>query len=266
MFIPDTGMAFVYRDLSQAEARIVAHLANSERLIELFDDPTRDVHTENARRIFGKSDINEEERFLAKRVIHASNYGMGPEKLMRVVNEDAAVTGVRIDFRKARDLIDKYFMLYPEIKEVFWKGVEKELRFTRTLNTPFGRKRMFFGRWDDKLLNEAYSYIPQSTIGDLCNKGVVRCFNEIEQTGEGQLLLQVHDSILMQCPIDQVQKVAHLMGEAMNNPFEMNGRQVIIPTDVKVGLNWGSQKEDNPYGLVKLSSWLTNHPTGQARL
>lgn len=265
MFIADEGMCFVYRDLSQAEARVVAYLANCRGLIELFEDPSRDIHTENAARIFGKhtKDVSETERYLAKRVVHAANYGMGPDRLVQVVNEDAKATGVRIDQRQARSLIDRYFLLYPEIREVFWKQVENELRYTRTLTTPFGRKRMFFGRWDDKLLREAYSYIPQSTVGDLCCKGLVRCFDSIQRPGLGQLLLQVHDSILVQCNKDKVNVVASLMSQAMEIPIRLGEHEFIIPTDCKVGLNWGAnlknQPELNPNGLMDISKWLVEH-------
>jgi DNA polymerase-1 len=254
MFIADPGMAFVYCDLSQAEARIVAHLAEAQGLIDLFADPTRDVHKENAARIFGKplNAITFEERYCAKRVLHASNYGMEAEKLMLVVNEDAATTGVRLSLAQAQNLLTRYWMLYPEIKETYWRRVEAELRSTRTLVTPFGRKRLFFGRWDDKLLREAYAYIPQSTVGDLLNKGLVRCYDMIELAGKAQLLLQVHDSILVQCPIDQVRSVADMMQTCMAIPITINRRTFTIPSDAKTGINWGTQNKDNPNGMREI--------------
>lgn len=270
MFLADEGCAIVGRDYSQAEARIVAYKAGAQGLIDLFNDPTRDVHSENAARIFGRKiprlisdggDVTEEERYLAKRVVHAANYGMREDRLMRVVNEDAPYTGVRIDLAKARQLLESYFMLYPEIREVFWKGVENELRATRILTTPFGRKRMFFARFDDKMIRDAYSYIPQSTVGDLGTMAIVNCYRAIEQVvPHAHLWLQVHDAVYMQCRVEDVPTVAGMMEQAMKIPITMDGQTFTIPTDCKVGYNWGMRPkkhpEENPNGMISLDKWL----------
>lgn len=262
MFISDPGKVFIYRDFSQAEARVVAYLAGAEGLIELFEDPTRDIHRENASRIFGKplKDVTDNERYLAKKVVHASNYGMGPARLVELVAEESEFTGIRINFAQAQDLINRYFLLYPEIKEVWWKRVESDIRYSRTLNTPFGRKRMFFGRWDDKLLRDAYSYQPQSAVGYLGCQAVVNCYHQVEKAMPGyELLLQVHDSVLGQSPVSLVHDAAEAMQAAMNIPITINGRTFFIPTDCKVGLNWARASSENPNGLRDLSKaeeWL----------
>ena len=251
MFVPLEGYAFINADYSQAEARVVAHLAEEEGLIELFDDPTRDVHKENAARIFRKpvADISPTQRYLAKRVIHASNYGMGANRLYDVVNQDAITTGVRITRGEAAQLLDAYFMLYPKVREVFWKEIEHELQRTRILTTPFGRKRSFFGRWDEKFLKEAYAFIPQSTIGDLCCKAIVRA--HWTKRPEWNLLVNVHDSILMQCPEAHVAECISWLKEQMDIPFYIKGRRCMVPTDFEVGYNWGKESETNPRGLKK---------------
>lgn len=268
MFIADPGKVFIYRDFSQAEARVVAYLARCQGLIELFEDPSRDIHKENAARIFNKdiSDIADyPERYLAKRVVHASNYGMGGVRLVQVVNEDAATTGVRLTISEADQLIFKYFMLYPELKENYWREVCETVRDTRVLYTPFGRRREFFGRLEygasymqpDNLLREALSYIPQSTVGDLCNIAVANCYRDV-QLGRPELgaefLLAVHDSILMQCNEDKVYETAAAMEAAMNIPMELHGKTFRIPTDCKVGTRWCSAKT-MPGGLVDISKW-----------
>jgi len=266
MFVADPGCSFVYRDYSQAEARLVAYQSRCKGLVELFEDPTRDVHTENAARIFGHSvavrqknggSVTETERYLAKKTVHACNYGMAAPRLVEVVNEDSATTGVRITLQQARQLIDKYFMLYPEIQQNFWREVESELKHTRILNTPFGRKRMFFARWDDKLLREAYSYVPQSTIGDLGRIAWVRIASALDEQPRfgGIVLLQVHDSILVQCKTEHVREVAALMEREMDIEMTLGQYKFRVPTDCKVGLNWGNQADDNPDGLVEMKGW-----------
>jgi len=251
MFIARPGMAFVYADYSQAEARLVAYISRCQGLIELFEDPSRDVHTENASRIFGKplDQISPEERYLAKRVVHACNYGMGALRLMQVVNEDADITGVRLNKRDAQDLIDRYFMLYPEIKENFWREVDTELKYSRTLTSPFGRKRQFFGRWDDKLLRDAYAYKPQSGVGDLTNMAIVAIYRA--NIPDTHILLNVHDAILTECPREDAQDVADRMRVLMDIPVPIFNAEVHIPTDCEIGLNWGHKSDDNPDGLDK---------------
>lgn len=259
MFIADEGKLFIYRDFSQAEARVVAYLARCHGLIELFEDPTRDIHKENAARIFRKpvSEITEEERYLAKRVVHACHYGMGGEHLVTVVNEDAEATGIRINRQIADQLIMKYFAIYPELKENFWREVEQQVRQTRTLQTCLGQNRAFFGRMDDKLIREAYSYIPQATVGAMGVEAVANCYEQIElgmpHTG-AQFLLNVHDSILMQCDEDHYEEVAKAMEEAMDIELEYFGQKFHIPTDVKIGRNWAKKQKngDNPAGLRDL--------------
>lgn len=252
MFIPDEGKVFIQADYSQAEARIVAYLARSELMIDLFEDPSRDIHTENAARIFNKpiESISYNERYLAKKVIHASNYGMGPNRLVQVVNEDSATTGIAISIYEAKSLMEKYFLLFPEIRENFWGEVARELRQSRTLTNAFGRKRTFYGRWDDKLIRDSYAYIPQSTIGDLCCKAVANVYNNVElQIPGAEFMLTVHDSILMQCWPKDVGQVIERMREAMHIPFKVGLYDAKIPMDFEVGSNWNKYSDDNPTGL-----------------
>jgi DNA polymerase-1 len=248
MFIPDDGCIFVYRDFSQAEARVVAALANDEYLLALFADPRRDVHKETAAAIYGVpvEKVTPEQRYTAKRVRHAVNYGMDAGRFVQVVNEDAEETGIRIDLSTARRVIDGFFLLHPNHKSVYWANIDRELRQTRTLNTAFGRKRQFFGRMDDKLSRDGYSYPPQSAVGDLCCKALVRIYHEIQLARpelEVSLLANVHDSILVQCRADAYKDVAEAMAVCMDIPFTVNGHVVRIPTDCKVGRNWEDVKD-----------------------
>lgn len=259
IYVPDPGKVFVYADFSQAEARVVARLARSSTLSELFADRGRDVHRENAARLFDVAvhRVTEEQRYLAKRIVHAMNYGMESERFAEIVNEDALDswgkpgTGVTITQHQARILRERYFMLYPEIQEVFWRGVETQLRQTRTLTTPWGMSRMFFGRWSDKMVKEAIAYKPQSTIGELCNMAWVRA----DEMGL-DVLLGVHDSLLVQCPVKDALTVADRLQEAMAIPIPFDDGNLLIPTDCEIGFNWGKATPRNPAGLRKHSEWL----------
>jgi uracil-DNA glycosylase family 4 len=265
MFVADEGYVFINRDYKQADAFIVAYLAECKGLIELFEDPTRDLHRENASRLFNKpvSQVTDEERYLAKRIIHASNYGMETDKFVRVVNEDYESTGFRVEYHQAKVLLEKYFIIYPEIKSNFWKRTEQELKDQKMmLINPIGRKRIFYGRFDDKLVRDAYSWKPQSTVGYLGGEAVSRTDEAFSRAGlDADVLLQVHDSVLSQTRVGTVLQAAELAREAMREKITIYDRTFEIPTDCSVGLNWGKRSKDNPNGLIDLEKggreWLT---------
>jgi DNA polymerase-1 len=260
-YIADPGKAFVYRDYSQAEVWVVAALGRDEWLLSILQDPTRDIHRETAAVIFGKKpeDVTPAERQLGKKSRHALNYGMQDSRFVEVVNLDAETTGVRIDLALARRVQDGFFALHPNHKSVYWRGVEDELRYSRTLVNGFGYKRTFYGRYDDKLVRDAYSWIPQSTIGVLGRKAWVAIDRAVQPLG-GEVLLNVHDSILVQCDVDKVTQVAAAMESAMAIPFSINGYTLTVPTDCKVGYNWGNMGKDgsNPNGLRDIKKFLAS--------
>lgn len=254
MFICEPGKVLWSIDYSQAEARCVAWLARCEKLIELFLDPERDVHTENASRFFNipVESISFAQRYVAKRTVHASNYGMGAYRFWQVVNADSRNTGIKITLQEARNAQEMYFMLYPEIKTNYWYDIREQLKATLTLENAFGLKRMFFGKWSDQFLNEAYAFYPQSTVGEMTNIAMVQVDNNVP---DAELFINGHDSLIGQCDEDKLPQVAKAIQEQMCIPIMIHDRELIIPTDVEVGYNWGKQSDDNPKGLRSLAKW-----------
>jgi len=221
-FIPDDGNVFLEFDLSQAEARVVAWLANALPLIDGFERGV-DIHTENAKRIFGE--YNKELRTLAKKLVHAANYGIGS-------NTFAYIAGIPVS--RAKECLKLFFKTYPEIK--YWQAsITQQIKQIHYLVTPLGRKRQFFGYFSAP---DAYSYIPQSTIGDLLNRGMGKVFN-----AGYEVMLQVHDSILVQVNIGKEEKAIKEIKELLTIPFKINGRELVVPVEVEMGMNWGEMKE-----------------------
>jgi uracil-DNA glycosylase family 4 len=269
LVVASRGRVFIQPDYSQAEARVVAYLAREQALIDLLEDPTKDIHRFNASRVYGcdESAVTYEMRYCAKRGTHSANYGVGPEKTMMVINQDAKDTwgkpgtGITVDLSTARQIVEGYFALYPRIKTNYWNDVKTQLKRDYTLTGVFGRKRTFFGRWDGsdegKFLNAAYSYIPQNAVGELCTMAMVR----IEDTVREALVLgNVHDSILVESEDDPnvVERVIDQMRELMHIPLTVHGRTFYIPTEFQVGYNWGKASKDgsNPNGLIDAHKWL----------
>lgn len=228
IFIPDEGKVFLNVDLSQAEARVVAWLANDQRLSRVFDNGG-DIHRRNAANIFGKpeGDVTDAERELAKRVVHASNYGMGPVTFSR---------NAGISVAEAKRLLNLYFSEYPSIK-LWHLNIASQLRRSRTITTPFGRKRTFFNMWNDSLLREAYAYVPQSTVVEVINVGLRTVWKRYRGT-DVDILLQNHDAILLQVPIDKFDEVAKEVVGLLHIPVVINHKEHFIPVDVCRGENW----------------------------
>lgn len=279
LFLADPGKVLVYRDYGQAEARVVAYLARCEAMIEIFEDRLKDFHKINASRIYGISieNVPGEARFTAKRGVHSANYGVGADKTMKVINQDAKDTwgkkgtGITVDYRTSQRIVDGYFMLYPEIKSIWWEDVKRELYLTRTLTNAFGRKRTFFGRWegkdDSKFLNAAYSYQPQSTVGDLAERALIAIDRNPQLQGVADLLTNTHDANMVQCDDDPevVEFVAAEMAKDMAIPMTIHGRTFTIPSDCKVGYNWQNKDKDgsNPEGLQDIDKWIKARKEGK---
>ena len=120
---------------------------------------------------------------------------------------------------------------FPGIR-IWHRTIENELRATGKLVTPFGRERQFWGRLnDDTTLREAIAFKPQSLVGDILNYGLLRMWNELEPRYM-QTLGQVHDAVLGQVPIEEIENVEPLLIRCLMNPIEVNGRIMSIPAEV----------------------------------
>ena len=233
LFIPDDGKVIVNADLSQAEARIVAYLAGETRMQRLFESGG-DVHTKNACNIFGvtQDKVKKSQRQIAKALVHGANYGIGHVRFSKIVGQPEG---------RARELLNQYHSLYPCL-QLWHAKIRDQIGKTRTLTTPFGRKRMFFGRWSEDLVREAIAYVPQSTVGDLLNLGIIRCWNALPP--EWDMLMQNHDSVVVQLPKDTPDMhIWKFFKHYFEIPIEVNGTRCMVPMDIQIGKNWGEMED-----------------------
>lgn len=98
-------------------------------------------------------------------------------------------------------------------------------------------------RWGDTLFRSAYSYIPQSTIGDLLNISMVEFYEK--HCRERGLYLQLHDAIYVTCKEEDVDTTMREMRRCMIRPMLINGHEVKVDVDFKVGKTWGNMEEIN---------------------
>ena len=232
IIIPDEGYMFVSADLSQAEMRVVAWLANDTMLIDIFESG-KDVFNQVASAVFSipVEHVTFEQRDLAKHLCHASNYGMGPGTFSEISG---------LSFADSKEKLNMYHINFPRIR--MWQmEIEARLRKVRMLETPMGRKRVFFGRWNSALIRDAYSYIPQSTVSDVILMGMIELDRRLEK--DCNILLNIHDEIVIQIPDlpglkTWIPKIKELMVECMTIPIQINDRILKIPVNTKHGNNW----------------------------
>jgi uracil-DNA glycosylase family 4 len=256
IFIPDDGYEMWEVDASQAEARVVAVLAQQWDLVDLFERGDIDVHWANARRIFeldpaldydGYNREHYRMRYLAKRIIHASNYGMSWYKFKQLLLTDAG-----LDYSKSEceELLEAYHTIYPNIRRVFHAGVVRKLRQDRELITAFGRSRIFYDRWPKSSQGELFR---SAYVVDLVNHALLDFDTWSEASmGRCQVLHQNHDSILYQVKPNFALAAAQKVKELMERSFSINNREVSIPAEFKRGMNWGSKTKTNLKGLVEV--------------
>ena len=166
---------------------------------------------------------------------HSFNYGLSPQGF--AIQYD-------MELKYAKQCYALYHNAYPGLS-LWHQHIRNKLGKDRTLENLFGRKRRFLNRWNEDLFKAAYSYIPQSTVGQLLNWGIVETYYQQDLVGfeflrKWDLLNQVHDSMVFQYPIDDLEGLAKTIKQIQKNldpKLYCNGRQFVIKTDCKIGLN-----------------------------
>lgn len=176
MFVPDDDCFIMDWDLDRADLQVVVWEAGDEGLKQALRENV-DLHTENAKVLLCQRNV-------AKTWVHGTNYGGSA----RTMASNCGITVHQSDTMRKR-----WFAAHPGIFE-WHRRVEQSLASYRSVWNAFGYRRMYFDRIEG-ILPEALAWIPQSTVAIVINTGLVRVFHELPEV---QLLLQVHDSLVMQ--------------------------------------------------------------------
>lgn len=257
VFVADPGYKFAYIDLEQAESRLVGaiewNLFNDPRYLDACE--SGDLHTSVCRLAWSDTldwtgDLARDRtvadqpfyrqhsyRHMAKILGHGTNYNGKPFTMAKHTKLDAKLIAA---FQQ------KYFTAFPAHQR--WHArVASDLYQHGYLDTLTGRRRWFFGRRnDDTTVREAIAYNPQGSVGDILNLGMLKVW----RLNICQLLLQIHDAILIQYPEDKEDEILPIVLKEIQVPLELNnGRTLIIPSEAKCGWNWANASQGNPDGL-----------------
>lgn len=257
------GRVFIQPDLSQAEARVSAYLARCPDLIALFANPKRSVHMENALAIFGHTVVKDSKDYvIAKQCLHAANYKMGPDRF-------AVEAG--ISKQRAQEILGAYYARYPELQAWHARTREAILQVGK-LVTPLGRERIFYHARAEVLLTgslsaeswrNAIAYVPQATVPDVLNRGMLRTWDELDYLW---LHHQGHDSCLVSVPYDRLGECCERLAANLAIPIPMGLATLTIPVEIVWGRFWSPMLpwtgEASAVSLLNMyDKYVTEHMT-----
>jgi len=229
-FIAPAGRVLVNADYAQFELRLAAALAGDQALIRVFDDPTNDVHTMTAAEAYGitPAEVTPEQRRHAKVINFGILYGMSPHGLAEATD---------MNLSEAREFIDKYFRARQSIRDYQAKVIEraKEDGYVQTL---LGRRRPVPGlRSSNTMVREATKRaainLPvQGTEADLMKMAMLK----VEEIAGASQIMQVHDSIMVECDEAEAERIAGEMKRIMEQIYPELGVRLLVET--KIGHDW----------------------------
>ena len=235
-FVPEND-CFLSSDYSQVELRVMASLSKCPSLIEAFNN-NEDIHTHVASEVFAVPEeaVTKQMRRCAKAVIFGIIYGISGFGL----GENLHITR-----KDAQDYIDKFHVLYPEVKEYTDKRIE-EAKETGGVTTLFGRRRVIEEinnpNYLIKQMGErmAMNTPIQGTSADIMKLAMIKVYNRFKNEGiTSKILLQVHDEIVIDCKNEELDKIKKIVKEEMENVYKLD---VPLKVEIDTGINWYEAK------------------------
>ncbi len=236
-FSAGEGSVFLAVDYSQIELRLLAHLSGDEHLVRAFNEG-EDFHAETAARVFGVPvfEVTPDLRSRAKAVNFGIVYGQQAYGLSQ---------SLHISMAEARDMIDRYYEAYPGVR-TFLDNVVARAKQTGYAETMYGRRRHIpelkaknpqlrgFGE------RTAMNHPMQGTAADIIKIAMARVSRRLEEEGfAAHMILQVHDELDFECPIDEVERLTAMVQDVMEHVVDL---RVPLIAEASTGITWADAK------------------------
>lgn len=236
-FSAGEGSVFLAVDYSQIELRLLAHLSGDEHLVRAFNEG-EDFHAETAARVFGVpvSEVTSDLRSRAKAVNFGIVYGQQAYGLSQ---------SLHISMAEARDMIDRYYEAYPGVR-TFLDNVVARAKQTGYAETMYGRRRHIpelkaknpqlrgFGE------RTAMNHPMQGTAADIIKIAMARVSRRLEEEGfAAHMILQVHDELDFECPVDEVERLTAMVRDVMEHVVDL---RVPLIAEASTGITWADAK------------------------
>lgn len=236
-FSAGEGSLFLAVDYSQIELRLLAHLSGDEHLVRAFNEG-EDFHAETAARVFGVpvSEVTPDLRSRAKAVNFGIVYGQQAYGLSQ---------SLHISMAESRDMIDRYYEAYPGVR-TFLDNVVARAKQTGYAETMYGRRRHIpelkaknpqlrgFGE------RTAMNHPMQGTAADIIKIAMARVSRRLEEEGfAAHMILQVHDELDFECPVDEVERLTAMVRDVMEHVVDL---RVPLIAEASTGITWADAK------------------------
>ena len=237
VFIPKEGCVFVDADYSQIELRVLAHISGDETLIQAYRE-AKDIHRITASQVFHIpfDQVTDLQRRNAKAVNFGIVYGISSFGL----SQDLSITR-----KEASEYIAQYFVTYPKIKEFLDRTVEEAKR-EGYVSTMFGRRRPVPELRSSNFMQRSFGErvamnAPiQGTAADIIKIAMVRVNERLKaEKLKSRLILQIHDELLIEAAIDELDEVKRILSQEMQGAAELS---VNLEIDMHTGNNWYEAK------------------------
>ena len=236
-FVPEQGCVFIDADYSQIELRLLAHMAKDETLVKAFQE-NQDIHRLTAAQVLGidPADVTPEQRSNAKAVNFGIVYGISAFGL----SDDLG-----IHVKEAERYIAGYFAKYPGVKKYMDETIlnAKKNGYASTI---FNRRRpmpeLTSGNFNARSFGErvAMNMPIQGSAADIIKIAMLNVSKRLKsEEMETKLILQVHDELLLEAPIGELDRVKHILKEEMEQAVSL---AVPLVADVNVGDSWYETK------------------------
>ena len=237
MFIPKDGNVFIDADYSQIELRLLAHFSGCKELISAYNSNV-DVHAVTASQVFNVplDKVTEKMRREAKAVNFGIIYGISEYGLSKNIN---------VPVKVAKEYIERYFATYSAVKDYMNSNVEfaKEHGYVSTLT---GRKRLIPEIKSSNYVTRSFGEraamnMPlQGSSADIIKIAMVNVVNALRKANlKAKLILQVHDELILDCPVTEVEKASEILKYEMEHAVEL---KVPLTVEAHVGKNWYEAK------------------------
>ncbi len=236
-FVADPGCILLGADYSQIELRVLAHLSRDEKLIEAFSN-NLDIHTITASQVFKipENEVSSLQRSRAKEVNFGIVYGMGDFGLSESLG---------ISRKEAKAYIENYFESYPKVQG-FMTNIIDNCKANGYVETILNRRR-YVPDIDSKnfMLRSSAERIARNTpiqgsAADIIKIAMIKVYNSlIEHNLKSKLILQVHDELILNVPMDELEVVKGILKDSMENAIELC---VPLNVDMNTGGSWYDAK------------------------
>ena len=233
IFKPAEGKVYIDADYSQIELRVLAHLSEDEHMIDAFKNG-EDIHRQAASKVFGipVEEVTKEQRSSAKAVNFGIVYG---------ISEFGLGQQLGISRNKAKEYIEQYLTEYSGVR-IFMQEAIKKAKETGYSMTMFGRRREIAELKSSNYMvrqfgeRAAMNTPVQGTAADIMKIAMIKVFKELQKRNlKTKIVLQVHDEMMLEAPIEEKEEVKELLKECMEGSANL---KVPLIAEVSEAENW----------------------------